>query len=549
MSFFNKVKAALGFSGDSEVEEELRSATPARQQTDRGSSSSPRSLTAAKHKAVAPSEANTDIPGEPASAEAEEVTAAAVPQEIFSAVVKLFNDSLPDFLKASVDPKVQKKLIYDSLGESMKEYIASLEQQARRRTDIAYRHEREKLNAEIEDVRKRAKQLETTSAEVKEQKLSADRQKRALTERVHDLEQQIAALEAEREQNDIQNKSLVNKLRVLSTQEGDLASLREDNEELRAEVNRLRAAATASNSAGSVSVGAPDTENQTAADIEAVINEAVSTATAELNSNIDRLTEQLSALETEKAEAEAAKNEAEAAKIEAEAAKAEMKNRINELESDIDTLKKRCEMADTMVSELNRKAALARQDSSNSAEQQSELQRQLDEANSELEEARSALEQFQTVLEQFEILKNNKDKEIASLKSTIQNNLLQQAESETALRDQISILEKSLEDSRLSAAYPAVVESSESYGEPTTPHSEATGSDSADSDSANFSSAKVDSADSSFPDDFDDINWLTGTPAPDPDAIARREAAEEEFGYREPKRKKIDDNPAQMSLF
>ena len=52
------------------------------------------------------------------------------------------------------------------------------------------------------------------SSEAKKQQLSAERQKRALTDKVRELEKQLADISAENEQYILENKSLVNKLRV-----------------------------------------------------------------------------------------------------------------------------------------------------------------------------------------------------------------------------------------------------------------------------------------------------------------------------------------------
>lgn len=153
--------------------------------------------------------------------------------DIFTAVVNLFNESLPPFLKETVDTDAQKRYIYDSLDSSLKQRLAEAESQAARRAEIRFSSEHTTLRNEIDTLKTKSHDLEQKNADIRQQQLSADRQKRALSDRVHDLESQIAALEAEREQYDLENKSLLNKIKAAGVVEND-------TERLRAEVDSLR---------------------------------------------------------------------------------------------------------------------------------------------------------------------------------------------------------------------------------------------------------------------------------------------------------------------
>lgn len=415
-----------------------------------------------------------------------------VPQEIFQSVVKIFNESLPPFVRQSVDEKAQQKYIYDSLDESMKEYIKSLSDIAVRRTEMMYEADRNRLNREMQSIKEKSKRVADTSAEMKEQKLSAERQKRALTERVHDLEQQIDTLLAEKEQFELENKSLANKLRVVSTRQGD------------------------------------DVDVATDAESEARI--------AELSAKFEETSIKLN--ET------TSKFEETTAKLD------ESKSLIEKYESDIDTLNKRCEVADAMINDLNHKASAANATKAESDNLHSKLAetetlaeklkeeneslneklrlaaRQLESkdeelqiANDEIEQSQTSLKLFEEALDKFEAVKKNKDEQIAalqakveSLNATIENNLKLQIESENALRNEIDTLKRN--------PRPAQPESQPKK------------------------STKAISLDESF----DDINWLISTP---PEGTNARTSGltDEEFGYQEPKRSKSTDDPAQMSLF
>ena len=81
-------------------------------------------------------------------------------------------------------------------------------------------------------------QLEQQRSSLREAQLSADRRRRALSDRVNDLESKLATAEAEREQFELENKSLLNKLKVADVQPALV-------EDLTKEVERLKAALAA----------------------------------------------------------------------------------------------------------------------------------------------------------------------------------------------------------------------------------------------------------------------------------------------------------------
>ncbi len=472
MAFLSKIRTLFGFS-DAEVEDELNrddigrdaTVTPLNQRRKNVGEDAPNNQpTNPNSKNPTASEATAVLAGMPDFPDA-------LPQEIFRTVVNIFNESLPQFVRQSVDEKAQQKYIYDALDDSMKEYIKSLSDIAVQRTEMMYEADRNRLSREMQSIKEQSKRVADTSAEMKEQKLSAERQKRALTERVHDLEQQIDTLLAEKEQFELENRSLANKLRVVSTRESDEAD------------------------------GATDQES------EARI--------AELTSKLD-----------------------------------EANNQLEKYVSDIDTLKKRCEMADTMINDLNHKASAANASKAENDDLQSKLsesaslaeklkeendslkeklqfaareleakEEELQIANGEIEESQTSLKLFEEALDKFETVKNNKDEQIAnlqakveSLNATIENNLKLQIESENALCSEIDALKSNPRTSR--------------------------------SETSSRKSTKAISLDESF----DDINWLISTP---PEGTNARTSGltDEEFGYQEPRRTKSTDDPAQMSLF
>lgn len=306
MAFLEKIKSVFGFTNDEyEMEEnELlqrdATVTPLSQRRQNTPTSS----------TVASSNENADVipTTEQPIMQCEE----GCPEEIFKKVVEIFNESLPAFIRESLDTEKQAKYIHDALDDSMKAYIAQLDINANARMKVRLESEQQSLRREIETLKDKAKRIEDTSAEWQEQKLSAERQKRALSERVHDLEKQIDAFHAEKEQYELENKSLVNKLRALSIQDNDLETLRSDNDALRQEIKSLK-------------------ENASPTIVPAVDQETLKQL-EELKNSVEVLTTQKEVLAQEK----------------------------NNFENDIIVLKKKCEISDAMINELNQKASSAK---------------------------------------------------------------------------------------------------------------------------------------------------------------------------------------------
>ena len=306
MAFFGKLKSVFGFSGEEyEIEENELSqrdatVTPLAQRRQAASTS-----VESGKQADIPA-ATTDIQ------QSAEQGKENCPEAIFNKVVEIFNESLPSFLREGVDPEKQAKYIHDALDDSMKTYLAQLDIDADTRMKVKLENGQSTLRREIETLREKTKKIEETSAEWKEQKLSAERQKRALSERVHDLEKQIDSFNAEKEQYELENKSLVNKLRAMSIQDGDMESLRNENETLRNEIKALKERAP--------KPIAPAVDQETLKLLD------------KLKDNVDDLSAQKETLMRER----------------------------NMLANDIVVLKKKCEISDVMLNDLNHKASSAK---------------------------------------------------------------------------------------------------------------------------------------------------------------------------------------------
>lgn len=381
MAFFSKFKSLFGFSNEeyefeeNEMQQRDATVTPLalRRQNASASSSADTAGSSVNPSNNSDNTSQQQALNEPAKR--------SCPEAIFNKVVEIFNESLPPFLRESIDPEKQARYIHDALDGSMKAYLESLDKDADARMKAMLENGQQNLRREIEALREKAKRIEDTSAEWKEQKLSAERQKRALSERVHDLEKQIDAFHAEKEQYELENKSLVNKLRAMSIQDGDMESLRNDNEALRNEIKALK-------------------ENSTTTIVPAVDQETLKQLNS-LKDLADDLTAQKETLTRER----------------------------NILANDIVVLKKKCEISDAMLNDLNHKASAAKLALSEKEAQYKELQSEYDRLASmqpaDLEEqllaANALAEQRQKELEAMNDNLGSANQELQRVNSELHN--------------------------------------------------------------------------------------------------------------------------------
>lgn len=149
-----------------------------------------------------------------------EVSDASLSADIFDSVVKLFNETQPEFVRNCLDTDAQKQFILSSIDDSVRKRLADAVENSRLRGQALWTEERSRLGNEVEALKKEKESLEQKRDESKTARLSAERQKRALIERVHDLETQLMTIEAEKEQYLLENRSMLNKLRVASVTSG-----------------------------------------------------------------------------------------------------------------------------------------------------------------------------------------------------------------------------------------------------------------------------------------------------------------------------------------
>lgn len=355
---------------------------------------------------------------------------------IFDRVIAVFNESLPDFLKASIDSEKQKQYLLESLDSSLKDYLKSVEAEASRRGMALYQNERNEHKRRIEDLNQRIVEVEKKRNDLNEQHLSDGRQKRALNERIRDLEKKILELEADREQLDIENKSLVNKIKVANVLETDVEAMREELNNLKANQSHI-----------------PNEENVNL--IEE--NRKLSEENKYLHNEIDRLSAEianredaLKAVKVKDEMGEAMLNDLQKRAAEAIKNLKETESKITQLTEDIalknaqlDDLKKIVEEKDSRLTEA--------------IERLSEKEAELAESETKLTEAEENLEALSEIAEQIEAFSEIKKRlnerisklkvevnalraENSSLKDTIQQNLLTEAQHNKSYQEEIDRL-------------------------------------------------------------------------------------------------------------
>lgn len=144
--------------------------------------------------------------------------------DIFDGVIELFNKTQPEFVRECLETNAQKEYILRNIDSKLRSRLEKEVNRAKIRGQILWEEQMKKLDKEIEILRQEKDTLQHKRDESKSQQLSAERQKRALIERVHDLETQLLTIEAEKEQYVLENRSMLNKLRVVAVTGGDVSN-------------------------------------------------------------------------------------------------------------------------------------------------------------------------------------------------------------------------------------------------------------------------------------------------------------------------------------
>ncbi len=232
MSFWNGFKQALGFSHDSEEDEEdYSSALPTYAVTPPPTpvNTTPVSPVSEKPESGAVGDPNDNTDKE---------TPDSLPADIFDAVIKVFNEAQPDFVKNCLSVEAQRIYLTNCISDSLRKRIAERTSGV---SDEAIRHKTVQLEAET-------KRTERLSAENNKLRLSLDRQKRAMLDRINDLEAQVAKLHSDKEKyyidrhNPADKEAIAKSSEQIASLEAEVATLKEKLDNESAEGSRQKVA-------------------------------------------------------------------------------------------------------------------------------------------------------------------------------------------------------------------------------------------------------------------------------------------------------------------
>lgn len=140
--------------------------------------------------------------------------------ELLDEVIGMFNAIQPEFVSKCLDTEKQREMLVESMSVKLRERVTRLADATRREVTSEAEAERRALAENIARLKSQNAALEERKGAFENEQLSAKRQKRALSDRVHDLESKITEMEAEREQLQLENRSMLNKMRVMSVTAG-----------------------------------------------------------------------------------------------------------------------------------------------------------------------------------------------------------------------------------------------------------------------------------------------------------------------------------------
>lgn len=338
MAFFRKLRAAFGF-GDDESEEELNEKFLPYEAQHRTPYINPFKKEEEEER-IMESQGEEDIAvssGAPVVKDGVDE----LPIEMYNGVLSIINSTIPTFVRECLDVEAEKRAIAKALGPHIKGAIEKARKQIEENAQRKWDNERAEMSARVEQAELAGKEAAERAEQDRAKVMSADAQRKAVTERCRTLENRVAELEAEREQFDLENKSLINKVKVAQVHADDAAHYREEAEDLRKQIAELKEKSASEVNAEVESrwsdevarlqqeIAAKDAdidtltkkEQETATELAAVreeLNEALATLDIanEVQMQVDKLSDQIKARDAKIAEMREQwnKKEAEAAK-------------------------------------------------------------------------------------------------------------------------------------------------------------------------------------------------------------------------------------------
>ena len=237
MAFFRKLRAAFGF-GDDESEEELNEKFLPYEAQHRTPYINPFKKEEEEER-IMESQGEEDI-AVSSGATVVKNGVDELPIEMYNGVLSIINSTIPTFVRECLDVEAEKRAIAKALGPHIKGAIEKARKQIEENAQRKWDSERAEMSARVEQAELAGKEAAERAEQDRAKVMSADAQRKAVTERCRTLENRVAELEAEREQFDLENKSLINKVKVAQVHADDAAHYREEAEDLRKQIAELK---------------------------------------------------------------------------------------------------------------------------------------------------------------------------------------------------------------------------------------------------------------------------------------------------------------------
>lgn len=495
MSFWKGVMNVMGFGSDNDDEnEEYDSSLPTYAAQPR--TYKPKSVTApASHQSETKkndselksdtktvettSEKAMDKKPKP-KVEATKTVDTSLPGDLFDELIALFNQAQPDFISKCISTEAQREYLYKALSEKLRRRLVESLSTSPAQTSVIEDEELSKLRKQLTALEEKAKTAESLKQENKKLQQNIGHQKRALLDRINDLEAQVAKSQAERE------KIFTGKYNL-----ADPAVVEANN----ARIKELEA-----------SLKEKDSQ------IENLKNDIT-----KLGDTSENLSKTLAERDKQLAERD---------------------NEIAQEKQAREELLAKIAISDQMINDLHNQSATDKKEFEETCAQQFEA---LEEINRQVELFEQVKEKYESRIKELKVaLQNAKEndnadqlvklkEENASLRHTIENNLYNQANNESSLRNEIKQLKSELEKAQatMTAASP-----SEQYGSGAGNTGNATFDNGQQPQRRRGRPKKV-----KLDDNLDNTDWFS------------TQKDNSDFGYHEPPRRPSNDNANQLSLF
>lgn len=390
MSMMTLLRRAFGFSPDSEEEEEDYDPTVP-------------TYAAGEHRASRPPhEQHATAPAEIKSAPVPDIAAEktsgseSLPSDLFDAVIAVFNEAQPDFVKKCLDTEAQRKYLIDSIDSRLREQVENAAQTSANR----WKEEKSRLESRISELEGDDNTIAVLRKENRRLQLSVDRQKRALLDRINDLESQVARQAEEKE-------------RFYSHRKPSPSD--EELSQAKARIEELEAAIASNEEALKNQVSTGDADPETVSEQERQIAER-DTRIAELTSECDKLREEAARQSTLREQLEVKtsmsdnmindlRNQAAAARRELETMQHEQLQAVEQIQKELDAFEDLKARKDAKISELQESNASLRRTIEtnlyNQANSEMRLRKEIKDLQAQLDAAKNAVESDSAVSEPY----------------------------------------------------------------------------------------------------------------------------------------------------